>query len=84
MDGFVKGKKTFKTTPEVVAPLSQTHSNIEKVSHMFTQNCYLSLQMIADKPSISKDTVQKIVVEDLKNKKVCLRFVPHTLTAEQD
>jgi orotate phosphoribosyltransferase-like protein len=39
--------------------------------------------MIADELDVSKDTVQKIFVEDKKKKKkFCMRFVPHTSTAE--
>jgi hypothetical protein len=37
--------------------------------------------MIADELDISKDTVQKIFVEDLGGGGLC--FVPHTLNAEQ-
>jgi orotate phosphoribosyltransferase-like protein len=42
--------------------------------------------MIADELDISKDTVQKMFVKDLKRKekgKFCTCFVPHTSTAEQ-
>jgi hypothetical protein len=33
--------------------------------------------------NIGKDTVRKIVVEDLRKWKICSRFVPHCLTPEQ-
>jgi hypothetical protein len=32
---------------------------------------------------INRETVYKILVEDLKKKKVCARFVPHLLTPDQ-
>jgi len=36
--------------------------------------------MLADEVNISKDTVRKIVVEYLRKRKICSRFVPHSLT----
>jgi len=39
--------------------------------------------MLADKVNIGKDTVRKIVVEDLRKQKICSHFVPHSLTLEQ-
>jgi len=39
--------------------------------------------MLADEVNIGKDTVRKIVVEDLRKRKICSRFVPHSLTPEQ-
>jgi hypothetical protein len=44
MDGFVKGRKTFRTTPGVVAPVTLgMDSNIEKVQQLLLQNHHLSL-----------------------------------------
>ena len=39
--------------------------------------------MLADEVNIGKDTVRKIVAEDLQKPKICSRFVPHSLTPEQ-
>jgi len=39
--------------------------------------------MLADEVNIGKDTVRKIIVEDLRKRKSCSRFVPHSLTPEQ-
>jgi len=39
--------------------------------------------MLGDEVNIGKDTVRKIVVEDLRKWKICSRFVPHSLTPEQ-
>ena len=36
--------------------------------------------MLADDVNIGKDTVRNIVVEDLRKRKICSRFVPHSLT----
>jgi len=39
--------------------------------------------MLADEVNIGKDTARKIVVEDLRKRKICSNFVPHSLTPEQ-
>jgi len=39
--------------------------------------------MLAEEVNIDKDTVRKIVVEDLRKQKICSRFVPHSLTPDQ-
>jgi len=39
--------------------------------------------MLADEVNIGKDTVRKIVVGELRKRKICSRFVPHSLTPEQ-
>jgi len=39
--------------------------------------------MLADKVNTGKDIVRRIVVEDLRKRKICLHFVPHSLTSEQ-
>jgi hypothetical protein len=84
MDSFVEDGKLLKMTSALVTPLeSQTEGNIKKVRQLLLQNFHLSLQMIVDELDISKDTVQKIVVEDL-GWGLCARYVPHSLTAEQE
>ena len=37
----------------------------------------------ADRLNIGKETVRRIVTEDLGKRKICARFVPHALTTEQ-
>ena len=39
--------------------------------------------MTADCLNIGKETVRRIVTEDLGKRKICTRFVPHALTKEQ-
>jgi len=55
-------------------------NNVEMISQLLLQNHHLSLRMLADEVNIGKDTVRKTVVEDLRKRKICLRFVPHSLT----
>jgi hypothetical protein len=53
-------------------------NNVEKISQLLLQNRPLSLRMLADEVNIGKDTVRKIVVEDLRKRKF-LRALFHTL-----
>jgi len=58
-------------------------NNVEKISQLLLQNRRLSLRMLADEVNIGKNTVRKIVVEDLRKWKICSRFIPHSLTPEE-
>jgi transposase len=64
---------------------TECHSdnNVEKISQLLHQNRHLSLRMLADEVNIGKDTVRKIVVEDLRKRKICSRFVPNSSAPEQ-
>jgi len=59
------------------------HNNVEKIYQLLLQNHHLSLRMLLYEVNIGKDTVRMIVVEDLRKRKICSRFVPHSLTPEQ-
>jgi len=61
----------------------RSDNNVEKISQLLPQNRHLSLRMLADEVNIGKDTVRRIVVEDLRKRKICSNFVPHSLTSEQ-
>jgi len=43
----------------------RSDGNVEMISQLLLQNRHLSLRMLADEVNIGKDTVRKIVVEDL-------------------
>ena len=58
-------------------------NNVEKISQLLLQNRHLSLRMLAKKVNIGKDTVRKIIVEDLRKRKICSSFVQHSLTPKQ-
>ena len=57
-------------------------NNVEKISQLLLQIRHLSRRMLADEVNIGKDTVTRIVIEDLRKWKICTRFVPHSLTSE--
>jgi hypothetical protein len=83
MDDFVMDEKTLKMTTGV-AGLQSHNNNVEKISQLLLQNRHFLLRMIADEVNIGKDTVRKILFEHFRKRKICSRFVPHSLTLEQN
>ena len=55
-------------------------NNVEMISQLLLQTRHLSLRMLADEVNTGKDTVRKIVVEDLRKWKISSRIFPHSLT----
>ena len=82
MDDFVRDEKTLKTTTEVAGlqsvamTMSRNFSIVASKSSPFAKT-------LADEVNIGKDTVRKIVVENMRKRKICSHFVPHSLTPEQ-
>jgi hypothetical protein len=68
IDDFVMDEMTLKTTPGVDGLVCRNDNNVEKISQLLLQNRHLSLRMLADEVNIGKDTVRKIVVEDLRKR----------------
>jgi len=62
----------------------KTDENVESVRRLLTEDHRTTLQVIADRLNIGKETVRRIVTKDLGGKrKICARFVPYALTTEQ-
>jgi len=62
---------------------ARTDENVESVYRLLTEDRRTTLQMTADRLNVGRETVRLIVTEDLGKRKICARFVPHALTAEQ-
>jgi len=62
---------------------ARTDKNVESVRRVLTEDRRTTLQIIAYRLNIGKETVRRIVTEDLGKRKICARFVPHALTTEQ-
>ena len=56
---------------------------MESVRRLLTEDRRTTLQVTADRLNIGKETVRRIVTEDLGKRKFCARFVPHALTTQQ-
>jgi histone-lysine N-methyltransferase SETMAR len=69
-----KGDRPKSTRPEV---------NITAVDDLVKNDRRIASRMIAESLNISKTVVLRILKEDLGKRKLCARFVPHSLTPEQ-
>ena len=61
---------------------ARTDGNLESV-RLLTEDRRTTLKVIADRLNIGKETVRRIVTEDLGKRKFCVRFAPRALTTEQ-
>ena len=59
---------------------SRTEENIAKVRQIVHR---LTVRSIAEQVNIDRETVRKILSEDLDMRKVCAKMVPKELTEEQ-
>jgi len=70
--------------PEVVVLRLPEQTKMWNTVHcLLTEDHRTTHQMTADHLNIGKETGRRIVTEDLGKRKICVRFVPHTLTTEQ-
>jgi len=61
----------------------RTEANIAAVSNLVKNDRRLASRMIAETLNIPKTVFIRILNEDLGKKKLCARFIPHTLIPEQ-
>jgi len=62
---------------------TETEVNIAAVADLVKNDCQISSRMIAESLNIPKTVVLQILKEDLGKRKLCVRFVSHSLTPEQ-
>ena len=62
---------------------SRTEENIAKVHQIVRENRWLTIRSIAEQVNIERETVRKILTEDLDMRKVFAKMVPKELTEEQ-
>jgi len=62
---------------------SRIEENIEKVCQIVRENRRLTVRSIAEQVNIVRETVRKVLTEDLDMGKVCAKMVPKELTEEE-
>ena len=62
---------------------SRTEENIAKIRQIVRENRRLTVRSIAEQVNIDRETVRKILTEDLDIRKVCAKMVPKELTKKQ-
>jgi len=62
---------------------SKTEENIAKVRQIVRENRRLSVRVVAEQVNIDRETVRKVLTDDLAMSKVCAKMVPMELAEEQ-
>jgi len=62
---------------------SRTEENIANVCQIVRENRRLTVRSTAEQVNINRETVRKILTEDLDMRKVCAKVVPKELTEKQ-
>jgi len=63
---------------------SRTEENIAKIHQIVCENCRLTVRSIAEQVNIDRETIRKILTEDLDMRNACAKMVPKELTEEQN
>ena len=80
---FSEGRESVTDEERSGRPATTTEENIAKVRQIVRENRRLTLRSIAEQVNIDKETVRKILTEDLDMGKVCAKMVRKEHTEEQ-
>lgn len=81
---FREGRQSIEDAFRPGRPVTETSSeNIETVRQLIELNPHISIRYIVAETDLTYYAVQTIIVNYLKLKKLCSRWVPHFLTEEQ-
>jgi hypothetical protein len=81
---FRDSREGTEDAPCVSKPrTSRTEENVKKVTEILASDRCVSARLIEELLGIPKSTVHQILTKDLGKRKVCARFVPHTLSGDE-
>lgn len=81
---FKKGETRVDDKPRSGRPREVvTSENIEKVAELVTNDPHLTTRGLEDETGISHERIVHILHNELELKKVCAKWVPHKLSADQ-
>ena len=84
MKRFSEGRESVTDEERSRRPAtSRTEENIVKVRRIVRENCRLTVRSIAEHVNIDRETVRKILIEDLDMRKVCAKMVPRRTKAKK-
>jgi len=82
---FSEGRESVTNEERSGRPAtSRTEKNIAKLLQILRENRRLTVSSIAEQVNIDRETVRKILTQDLDMRKVCAKIVPKELTEEQN
>ena len=77
---FSEGRESVTDEERSVRPAtSRTEEYIAKIRQIVCENHWLTVRSIAEQVNIDRETVRKILTEDLNMRKVCAKMVPKEL-----
>ena len=81
---FTEGRESVTDEERSGRPATSiTEENIANVRQIVRENRLLTVRSIAEQVNIDRETVRKILTEDLDMRKVCAKIVSIELTEEQ-
>ena len=81
---FEKGCEKVEDDLKTRQPFTtRTDENITRVKQLVQSDSRLTVRMISDKLSLNRESVQKILLHDLKMQKMCVKMVPKILLEDQ-
>ncbi|CAK9833797.1 Protein GVQW3 [Anthophora retusa] len=81
---FSDGRESIEDDPRPGASSTvRDEKNVQKVAEILRNDRYASTRLIEELTGIPKTTVHRILTENLGKRKICSRFVPHSLTDDQ-
>jgi len=82
--GFSHGRESDNDEERSGRPAtSRNEENIAKVRYILRENRWLTVRSIGEEGNNDRETVRKILTEDLDMRQVCAKMVPKELTEEQ-
>jgi len=82
---FTEGRESVTDEERSGRPAtSRTEENIAKVRQILRENRRLTVRSITEQVNIDRETVRKILTEDLDMWKVCAKMSPKERTEEQE
>ena len=81
---FSEGRESVTNEERWRPATSRTEENIAKVRQIVSENRRLTVRSIAKQVNIDRETIRKILTEDLDMRKVCAKIVPKEFTEEQN
>jgi hypothetical protein len=83
LNNFERVGSRWRVTNEVDAlPPAETRKQSRK-RQLVMQDRHITLRMLSVELNVSRDTIRAIMRDDLGNRKVCAKFLPHLLTPEK-
>ena len=81
---FLEGREIVEDDERSGRPVtSRTDENIKIINEIVHNDRRLSVRMMSYITNIDRETIRKILTEDLQMTKVCAKMVPKNLTCEQ-